>query len=408
MEPWTRSTTSSYTTADYATEVNFQRHIPANSIEPKVFAPTKDSINSKYWEATQEPTTLNVNPEVLMAYSDTSGNTSLTFSVADKLRQVKPITYNTANYINLAIEPEVTGLSTATDKAAQALASKLGSNNKQVIYKGSAITTNFKTVGQLELKTFAVDIGATPQKNAWNPASTYSTDTINNAFLDRYADKDASGKWEVTLDAEGKLKIGDDKAAGTKEYGGQKQKLKAVQSSATSIPHALEIRGGKLIGVDGNRNLASLSQELKDALSRMKISGVDNIFNTFESGTGANLTEPTFASDGNLARGTNDLAVGKGWYNEDSTVLIVREYINTFTLPFMAYTDKIPMEVTGLESPGDKAKFFSVGKRAYVTLDFRINDAWLTSDSSIGGYGMTKEVNYVIPNVSVLDSFSSQ
>jgi hypothetical protein len=406
---WYGTASIDYKTTDYITNVDFQRYLPKDSVTPKSFSPEKESVNSKYWEATQEPTTLNINPEVLMASDNQGGGTSFVFAAADKLRPIKPITYNTAEYVNLAIDPEVTGLSTATDKAAQTLATRLGSNNKQVIYKGSAITTNFKTVGQLELKTFAVDIGSSPLKNNWNPATTYSTDAINEAFLDRHADKDAAtGKWIVTLDAEGKMKIGDDNAVGTKEYGGQKQKLKAVQASATSIPHALEIRGGKLIGVDGNRDLSSLSQELKDALSRMKISGVDNIFNTFESGTGAKLTEPNFARDGNSMRGAKDLAVGTGWYSEDTTVIIVREYINTFTLPFFAYVDKVPMEVEGLKVQGDKTKFFSEGKKGYVVLDFRINDAWLKTDTSKTGYGVTKTVNFIVPNVSILDSFSSQ
>jgi hypothetical protein len=405
---WSGTASQSTGTADYDTSVVFNRYLPEASGKPKAFSPDSKSINGKYWETEQESTTLNVNPEILMAYDDTAGNTSVAFAAGDKLRQVKPVTFNLAQYVNVDVNPEVSGMSVATDMSAKKLAERLNSGGKEVIYKGAALTTNFKVKGELELKTFALDIGSSSLKNAWNPGTKYSTEDINNKFLSEYAVKDAStGKWLVNLTATGKLKVGD--GADAKEYAGKKSTLKAPQESVNVKEHTLEVRGGKLVGVDGNRNLDKLDPQLEEALTNMKILGDDNIFNTFERGEGDKQTESKVASLGNAVRGTSSLAVGKGWYNEDSTILIVREYTNVFTLPFYPYVDKLPMEIDGLTTPIDKMTFFENGKRGHTQLTFEDVNAKMTYDSSASKpFGGKYSVDYIVPDVSVMDTFSSQ
>lgn len=402
-EPRTANATSNYKTADYDTTVTFQRYIPGDSIAPKTFENASESVNGKYWETNQSADTLNVNPEVLMAYDDQSGNTSVAFVAGDRMREIKPVSYNVAQFINVDVKPTVTGMSVATDSNAKELAKSLNAADKEVLYKGSAVTTNFEVRGQLELKTFALDIGNNAFKNAWNPNSTYSTDSINEAFVSKYATKDeTTGKWKATLNADGKLVIGG------KEYGGKQGQVIAEQSDESVTTYVLEVRGGKLIGINGNRNLNSLPTEMKEALTRMHILGDDNIFSTFERSTGAKLSEEIVANLGNAVRGTNDLAIGKGFYNEDSTILIVREYTTTFDLPSYMTVDKVPMEIDGLEVQMDQNQFFSKGATGHTLLQYKVGKAEMVADSSKGDFGVKKSTQFVVGNASVLDSFSSQ
>lgn len=389
----------SKTTADYQTTVSFKRYIPQLGKGVVTLSDQSKAGNGFYWQTKQAGDTLKVDPEVMMAYSDMAGNTSLAYVAGDVLRDIKPVNYNLARYVNVDVNPSVTGMSVAMDSKAKALASRLGAGSKEVIYKGSATTTNFAVQGQFQLKTFALDIGYTAIKNAWNPSTTYTTDKVNESFLAGYGDKLADGTWEVPLTATGKLKIG-----GT-NYGGQSAQLKATQLSTNVIEHTLTIRGGKLIAVDNQSNLSTLPQELQDALSRMHLSGSDTILNVFESGKGAHLTEPEVAALGNALRGSNDLAVGKGWYNEDTTMLVIREYTTNFKLPSHMYTDKIPMEIPTLAVQIDKNQFFSQGLAGYTLLNFKAKEVQMTFDSSIGGFGGNKSIDYIVPNVSVMDTF---
>lgn len=397
---WSGPATPEYKAAQYDVSVRFDRYKTGDR-QAKDFDDKKQSVNGFYWETKQSNMSLKVNPEVLMVFDDKNGNTSVAFVAGDKLREIKPITYNVAQYVAVDVKPSVTGMSVATDAKAKALANRLGASNKGVVYKGSALTTNFQTKGQLQLKTFALDIGATALKNAWGNSS-YSTDKLNEEFLSRYATKKSDGTWEVTLNAEGKLKINGI------EYGGKKKPIKLKQVDRDVVEHTLAIRGGKLVSVDGNNDLNSLSSELKDALERMKISTPygDNVFNAFERNGGNKLTEPLFATLGNQVRGTNDLAVNKGWYNEDSTVLVIREYTNTFELPQYMYTDKVPMEIKGLETPIDKNQFFSKGYVGHTKLRFTLVDSFMEYDSSLPNpFGGKFSKDFVVPNVSVMDSF---
>lgn len=398
---WTGTAPQSYGDTFYDTTVNFHRYVPKDSVANKTFASVKDPKNGFCWETYQDRTKLNVNPEVLMAYDDMSGRTSVVFAAGDKLRSVQPVHYNVAKYVNVDVKPKVDGMSVATDQKAKQLAQTLGAGAVGVVYKGASITTNFEVAGQLELKTYALDIGASALKNAWGNTN-YSTTKINEEFLTRYATKQADGTWDVKLQADGKLKING------KEYGGQQGTLNVKQKSANVEEHTLVIRGGKLHSVNGNTNLASLPKDLKDALERMNISTAvgNNVFNTFEREQGDNLTEATVVTQGNALRGTQDLASGKGWYNEDTTVLVVREYTNVYDLPSHMYVDKVPMEVQGLETPMDKNQFFNKGYVGHTKLRYSLVDSFMEYDSSqqtpFGGK-FTKD--YVVPNVSVLDTF---
>lgn len=392
---------TTYSTAKYNTVVQFDRHIPSKSKEPSAVKKALKATNGKYWETYQDKQVLNVNPEVAMAYDDVTGNTSVAVVAGDQLRKVKPIHFNVAQFRALKVEPKLEGMSVATDVKAKALAKKLGAQDKGVVYKGASTTTNFGVQGEMVLKTFALDIGSSSLKNVWSN-STYSTDKVNEEFLARHATKKPDGTWELPIDASGKLKING------KEYGGQNKKLVGKQKNLTTREHTLVVRGGKLVAVNGNYNLSTLDSSLKEALTRMNISTArgTNIFSDFASRQGAKVTGDSLALDVmNLARAGDHIKANEGWYNEDTTVLVVREYINTFELPNFMYVDKVPMEIAGLETPIDKMQYFTKGYVGHTILSYKVKDVVMKHDSSsanpIGG-NTTKD--YVVPNVSVLDS----
>jgi hypothetical protein len=394
---------ASYNNAQYNTTVTFDNYSPKNVKTNKTFADVSKPSNGSYWETKQSTEALNVNPEVLMAYDDEKGNTSVVYAAGEKIKAIQPVNYNVVQYVNVDIAPTVTGMSVATDANAKKLAASLGSPTMGVIYKGAATTTNFEVAGEVELKTFAVDIGNTALKNSWNPTSTYSTDKVNNDFLARHGKKLANGKWEVTLETDSKMKVNGI------EYGGKKSSVKATQTDETIIEHTLVVQGGKLVSVGGDRNLGKLSKELKEALTRMKISTTDNVFANFERNSGDSLTanDAIVATLGNAVRGSNDLAVNRGWYNEDISTLVVREYTNTFKLPVVMVVDKVPMQIPGLETPIDKAQFFSKGHLGYSVLRFNLVNAPMTYDSSDSDtFGGSMEEQFIVPNVSVLDTFN--
>ncbi len=421
---WRGSATSNYNEAVYNTTVQFNRFLPKANTTPSQFPDTESAVNGTYWKTNQESDVLKVDPEVAMAYSDTTGNTSVAMTAGDVLRTIQPVTYNLARYINVGVSPEVNGTSVATDAKAKALAASLSSGGKEVIHKGSAVNTNFAVKGQIELKTFAFDIGQTSLKNTWNSGTSYNTDKLNTDFLNELAEKDASGKWVVKLDTDGNLKMNG------KEVGGKSKTLTAKQLTPGTtvegytvapavVEHKLVIRSGKLFSVDGNTNLDSLDETLKNALSRAKITGTKTIFNNFQAAAGAGLTEAQFASLGNALRGTSDLATGKGWYNEDSTVLVFREYTTTFELPQYMYVDKIPMSVVGLEAPINKNQYYSKGYKGFTMMRFEdTSKFYMNFDSSLpkgnldgffrsdGKADPNKQsTDFVVPNVSVLDTF---
>lgn len=402
--------TPDFTAAVYDTNVLFLSYLPKATANSVKFSNKEESTNGLYWETNQESDNLSVVPEVAMLYNSNTGGNSVGFMAGSQKRPISPITYNKAEFVDVEVDPQLTGMSVATEQGAKALATAKGANGKEVIYKGSSTTTNFAVKGELKLKTFALDIGSSALKNAWNPNVTYNTAKLNEDFLARVAQKDpATGNWQVTLDGEGKYIIGNN----GKEYGGATQKLTLDEKNRQEvIEHRLEVRGGRVIAVNGVP-VANLSAELKEVLAQMHILGDKDktVLNVFETRAGAKISgeTPEALSLANAARHTSDWANGNGWYNEDSTVLVVREYVNTFVLPQYTYSDKLPMEVDNLKTPMDKADFFKVGELGYLKLSYaltKLPKAEMVSDT-LSGQWTTRGANYVVPNVSVMDTFGS-
>lgn len=438
---FSESLAPSYKDAIYKVETQFDHHTPDDNQATPKFDDTGDSTNGFYWETKQSDKTIKVLPEIAMSYDDANGNTSLGFAAGDKLRAVQPVAYNSVKYKLTAsdpdstpeVKPNVEGASVATDAKAKALAGRLSANGKSVIYRGSAINTSFATKGIVEFKTYALDIGNSALKNSWGNGA-YSTDDINDEFMKAWGGvKLADGKWQEPFTVNGKLFING------KEEAGKQSIKKVTQKDRKVIEHTLVVRGGDLLSVDGVTDLDSIDPELKKALEEMKISNTSsNVFDNFSakdgdilknaltvSGSGAASGSPknpsgsTYISLANLVRGvTNPKSqvpkqkLGEGWYNEDSTILVVREYIHTYDVPDYMYADKLPLSIDGLQAPIDKNQFFSKGFAGHTQLRINAGDdadnaflffnSSMTKPESIGQDAPS--IEYVAPNVSITDT----
>ena len=256
-------------------------------------------------------------------------------------------------------------------------------------------------------------------KNSWNPGTTYSATNIRDAFISKVATKDATGKWVVDAKGYENLKISN------KDFGVIEQNVKYPETATNEITHYLVVRGGKLLSVDGDKNykttLPTSNPKLWEALVGMGLTDdTDNVFGSFVRNGGRKLNEPIFATLANAVRGINDLANDKGWYVEDTTQLVVREYVTEFKLPHAMFPDKLPMTVNGLNSPMDKNQFYSQGATGHTKLKFSVMtkgsmnpyettpgtpvDVYMMHDSSVDGQYGNKTTDYIVPNVSVLDT----
>ena len=393
--------------------VTFKRHNPEKDKTLKTFEKKTDSVNGYYWESYQDTQVIKVNPEVSMVVDDRNGNSTPTISAGDYLRDIKPVHYNSVNFENVEITPKVDGMSTATDTSAKALASKLGVPNNDVIYKGASTSVNFeakKPQSEIVLRTFALDIGSTALKTQWGNG-TYSTDAIRDEFLGRYATKESDGTWSIKVNSKGNYVINSKDEGGVNENKTIKQKKYEVKE------HTLVVRGGTLISVDGQKDFSKLDGELVKALNRMEISTKrgENVFTAFEYNKGEVIKEQKAIDIINKARDIKDLSSGKPWYYEDTTQLVVREYITTYDVPSYMYVDKIPQEIKGIATPMDKSKYFKdspAGKggfTGYAKYRITLKDAWMEYNSSEASpFGGKHAKLYSVPNVSVVDTMQMQ
>jgi len=150
----------------------------------------------------------------------------------------------------------------------------------------------------------------------------------------------------------------------------------------------------------------------------------ETVFKGFEHQTGASLNEQKYIDLATSAKQaldgltTNNLSLNKGWYSEDSTVLVVKEYITNYGVPSISYSDKLSQSVAGLETPLDKGLFFSTLGKGYTFINYTytnnnlktINSGLSTAkvffehNSRLGSPFGKQQTDYLVANVSVLDT----
>ena len=460
-----------YDVAKYGLDVTFDRYIQEATTGLTVTKEYK-SDNGLTTLRYQLNDTLNIYPEYGMLFEDETGTETLKWVVGDKARQIKPVVYQTLEH-KVYVTPTSNGTSVATDSrgttAANALAQQdATAKGKQLIYKGACVNTSYRlgrsassnNTALLTVKTYALDIGNATLKSTWNTGTTYNPYATHSSLITNLKnDNKAAITEKLLVDAKafGSLDLDNTKKTSTSNgynlVSYSTNSLKVDGGNAVCFEHKLIIRGGKLIGIkmmktDGtyykdpvtNSNsitidtLKTVNADLYNALVNMKLYSAegkkdDTLLKVFEHRKGKGLNESLYITkllDGrksidNLPTSAySDVGVvlDKGWYSEDTTVLVVKEYVSNFEVPSTSVSDKLPMTIKNLTTPTNKAQFFSNIAKGYTYLKYNLNFA-SPSVSGIGdidvyfefssypnddlGFGR-QGVDYLVPNVSITDT----
>ena len=435
---------ASYTPYSFNAEIFFARYI-AKQNQGLTVASSVESKNGETKVSYQIDKSLTVYPEIAMLFDNDSNVSSIKWAAGEQGRVINPVIYHNMKF-DAFVTQATTGSSVATDSRAIQKARQLGFAKLQVIYKGASVNTSFfinkskgaKEQGTLTVSTYALDINTNKNgvnlKSAWG-ASSYNPLTYHTDFLSKWNFTGGTITSRLEIDGVKQNYIG----ANVVRKNAVKMKQETFGGkSYKEYTHELIVRGGTVVGVKvQNRDtlkytivqIADLQKKdpaLYDALVNMKLIGKnkdETLLKSFEHQTGATLTEQKYADmvanekksiDGFA---TNNISVNKGWYSEDTTALVIKEYVSVYDVPNVAANDKISMTVKGLETPTNKNQFFNtMGKgHNFLNVMFEGNLSKIKSDlqtakvyfehtsRETNDFGDTV-VDYLVPNVSVADS----
>lgn len=499
------SSNVTYKTANYSLDVIFDRYkqkdtsvFNLNLSNDKKVNMTNGLTTIKY----QLDESIKIYPEVGMLFDTDANVESIRWMIGDKAREIKPIVWQTLEH-KVYVKPTSTGTSVANDSRGITKANSIGEAGKQIIYKGAGVNTNFRLyqakdsnkVGLLTMKTYALDFNTKTTelralKNAWGN-SAYNSYDEHKTLLANFQNAENS-KATVTekllVDANPYTGSNPEFVGATKTVKSNPYKLVKYQNSgnikvadgsngdAVVFEHELIIRGGFVIGVrmdnhNGTKTTKTMEQlaastdnndiSLFKALEGMglyntdvngKRTKVNTVLQTLEhkADNAKILDEGEYASKLAEARRTVDgistpdyatIKNGDQWYSEDTTVLIVREYVSNFEVPSISISDKLPMTISGtdkLNTPANKNEFFKELGKGYLYLKYNLdilppavsgitqntlidcyfeytslpNDVEDVKGFKVGvGATMTdtvkfgeEKVNYLVPNVSITDT----
>ena len=474
---WTGSKTISTTSPSYIpyyldTEIIFERYNQVNTDSRLLTVPSKTEVENAYTTLVYQPgDIMKVYPEYGMLFTSDSNDgdtnadrSSIKWMVGDQARSIKPAIYQTLRF-KVFVQPNSTGSSVATDSRALTARNKISdatAKNKQIVYKGSSVNTAFQlyrdssrnNAALLTLKTFALDYNDSIKtsdnktvQNAWGmdgyKPENYHTNLMNNL------NKKATAYEKLYIKEDGATYNG-----GVKQQ--QTNNFELSGSNYTTFNHELIIRGGKLIGVrvqdrnDKSYIPMTIEQlkannsyaDLYDAIIETKLYNESNdknatVLSTFEHQTGNALSEQLYADKLEQARQLKDglpsatpdsskVVVNSGWYSEDTTVLVMKEFVTNYKVPSISFSDKLSLQITGLNTPMDKSLFFNKVARGHVYLkydlglktamgentnvyfeynsnnDYKISNKVYIADTErkLGYIG----TDYLVPNVSITDT----
>lgn len=457
-----------YNTADYDMKTTFDRYVQKNT-DTNIFKKATEvkQENGRTSLRYQLTDTLGIYPEVGMIFDDDSDQETLQWTVGDKLRKINPIVWQTLQYKVYTV-PNSNGTSVATDTRATAKAGTLGNpdGRKQVIYKGAGVNTAFQLFRDdqkdskaiLTVKTFALDFREDNKykdlKSLWGNGGYDSYKQHGTLLTNLDNEKTATATEHLLIDSEpfgGLDYTGGDRTQKTAtfnrmDYSSQPNAVDG--GKAVVFEHRLIVRGAALIGVEyqdrSSRGytkvpidqLKEKDEALYEAILEMglydeSIKRENTVFKTFEFKTGRALTEEKYISDLQEARlkidgiptpETSQPEMNKAWYGEDTTVLVIKEYVSNYEVPSISFGDTISMTVSqALNTPIDKSQFFSqIGKGyTYLKYDYKIASVYSPADggdlntsvkfefTSFPGdtyeFGQ-QQADYLVPNVSITDT----
>ncbi len=411
---YTRSVTAtpSYIPADYHIDATFDRYATINTDSKLYQTPDSNNVDNGLTAVNvQSSNVLYIYPEVAMLYADNQGYESIKYVAGDIARQIQPISYHTMDYQVYVKDVEVTG-PTVTD--VRALNTIVAPN--PVYNKGSNVmlaydvtkSSSDNSQGQLIVKSYTLDIADEELKVAWGN-SGYNTASINDTYLGGFGNQ-VNGKWQFDAQLSSQLYIDSNT-----DYTGPETRTGATytESSKNQRNYPIVVRGGGLVSVDGVSidKLKTTNTELYAALEGMGLIGSskDNtVFATFEDGVGAQVDEQVFIDMVNAAKGVNNLSIGDGWYSEDTTVLMLTVYTTILDLPKAVFGDRIPMTVSGLETPQNKNLYYSKIANGHSILTYSVSngsvDSYFTHNTSQASANGARMVSYGVANVSIVDT----
>ena len=382
-------------------------------------------------------TALTVYPEYGMLFEKDNADESIRWVIGDTARVINPVVWQTLEH-KVWVKPTSTGTSVANDSRGITKANSIGEAGKQIIYKGAGVNTNFRLyqskdsnkVAMLTVKTYALDFKNDSNYSKFNGASGwnngYKSYDEHNALLSNFQTGE-NAKATVTE----KLLVDIPYGGTTTEFEGATKTVKSnpyklvkyqnsgnikvvdgSNGAAVVFEHELVVRGGYLIGVrmdkhNGSKELLSIDNlkakaennpfsdyaSFYNALIGMNLYDKDNkkdntVFKGFlhKPEDSQTLNEGVYATKLEGARTKNYPSLstpsyakindGDKWYSEDTTVLVVREYVSNFEVPSISISDKLPMTISGtneLNTPANKNEFFSKMGKGYLYLNYTLN-----------------------------------
>ena len=429
-------------------------------VEDNGFTSIKYQLNEK----------LNVYPEIGMTFDNDGDEENIKWIVGDKARTIQPVVWQTLQH-KVYVVPNSTGTSVVNDSRAVKTSNQLATQDatargKQIIYKGAAANTAFRVYrdkdylsnnskGILTVKTYALDLNSgfvskykTEIESQWN--YTYNSYDEHATMLNNLKNIKADTTEKLLIDSAPYNNLNYEGGVRSQQSGTYND-IKYTNTNAVDngravvFEHKLIVRGGAVIGVFV-QNRSNLSYEatpiaitdlkakdeaLYNAIIGMNLYSEDNdrsktVLHTFEHQKGKDLDEDTYATDLAAARkfidkmdtpSTSAVVEGEGWYSEDSTILVVKEYVSNFEVPSISYSDKISMSVNGLNTPANKTEFFNnMGKgHTYLKYNLTIKSPYQGVPQSNAYFEFTsfkndnlefgrQGVDYIVPNVSVSDT----
>ena len=429
-------------------------------VEDNGFTSIKYQLNEK----------LNVYPEIGMTFDNDGDEENIKWIVGDKVRTIQPVVWQTLQH-KVFVVPNSTGTSVVNDSRAVKTSNQLATQDatargKQIIYKGAAANTAFRVYrdkdylsnnskGILTVKTYALDLNSgfvskykTEIESQWN--YTYNSYDEHATMLNNLKNIKADTTEKLLIDSAPYNNLNYEGGVRSQQSGTYND-IKYTNTNAVDngravvFEHKLIVRGGAVIGVFV-QNRSNLSYEatpiaitdlkakdeaLYNAIIGMNLYSEDNdrsktVLHTFEHQKGKDLDEGSYATDLAAARkfidkmdtpSTSAVVEGEGWYSEDSTILVVKEYVSNFEVPSISYSDKISMSVNGLNTPANKTEFFNnLGKgHTYLKYNLTIKSPYQGVPQSNAYFEFTsfkndnlefgrQGVDYIVPNVSVSDT----